>query len=307
MGEALGLLQGAAQRALQRLAVAAGRQVEEGHLELGPQHGDRRAQLVAGVVEEHPLPGEGGLDPVEHGVEGAAQLGDLVLPRGLGQAAPGLGQGDGIGLLAHPPDGPQRRPGQQPPAGRQQGAEERAEDGQDERQPLAPPEHGVGGGADDDHQRPPVRRRRVGQDAGPMAERRRVGDAPVEEQIVTRRPGHLGRRQGGGGRRRGVDHRGPRPEDLGEGLLLADLDPAADDVGGDVVGPGDQAGVDGALQLAVEVEVDEDAGQDQDGGAAGREEQGEPAPQGDRGERPPPPAQELSPAGASARGSPRRR
>ena len=136
-----------------------------------------------------------------------------------------------------------------------------------------------------------------------MAERRRVGDAPVEEQVVARRVGHLGRGEGGGGRRRGVDHRGPRPEDLGEGLLLADLDPAADDVGGDVVGPGDQAGVDGALQLAIEVEVDEDAGQDEDDRAAGREQQREPAPQRDRGE--PPPSQVVSPPGVASRGSAR--
>ena len=90
---------------------------------------------------------------------------------------------------------------------------------------------------------------------------------------------------GGRGRGRRVDHRGARPEDLGEGLLLADADPPAVDVAGDVVGPASQAAVDRALQLPVEVEVEEDAGQDQDDGAAGREQQSQPAPEARRHDR----------------------
>ncbi len=274
--EALCLFEGAAERALERVTVA---WLEQGHLQFGPQHGDRGAQLVAGVVEEHALPGEGGLDPVEHGVEGTAELGDLVLARGLGEAAADLGQGDGVGLLAHPPDGPQRRTGQQPAPGRQDAAQQRAEQGQDQRQALPAPDHGVERSPDHDDERPVAGPHRVGQQPGPLAEGRGRRDAPIVEDVVADGLGHLVGRQHGGPRRRRVDHAGLRAEDLGEGLLLADLDPPGGDVALDVDRPGRQAGVDRPLQLAVEVQVDEDAGQDEDHHAADGEEQGEPAPQ----------------------------
>jgi hypothetical protein len=121
---------------------------------------------------------------------------------------------------------------------------------------------------------------------------------------VARRLDHLGRRQGGRCRRRRVDDRGARPEDLGESLLLADADLPGVDVGLDVGGPGRQTLVDRVLQLAVEVEVDEDPGQDEDDGAAGREQQGEPAPQRDRGEAA---GQVSSPSEAPSRESARNR
>ena len=47
-------------------------------LEVAADDRDRRAQLVAGVAHERLLGGERGLEAVEHGVERAGELGDLV-------------------------------------------------------------------------------------------------------------------------------------------------------------------------------------------------------------------------------------
>ena len=49
-----------------------------GHLELGPQAGQRRAQLVRGVGDERPLSPPGRLQPAEHAVERLGQPADLV-------------------------------------------------------------------------------------------------------------------------------------------------------------------------------------------------------------------------------------
>ena len=51
--------------------------VEE--LEVAAHHRERRAQLVAGVVEELPLADERLLEPVEHAVDGAGEGGDVVV------------------------------------------------------------------------------------------------------------------------------------------------------------------------------------------------------------------------------------
>ncbi len=56
-------------------------------LEVAPDDGDRCAQLVAGVVEEGLLGGEGAFQAIEHVVEGAAQLGHLVGASDLDAAA----------------------------------------------------------------------------------------------------------------------------------------------------------------------------------------------------------------------------
>src|SRR5699024_7665078 len=47
--------------------------------EMTAHDGDRGAQLVTGVVEELPLPVEGGFEPVEHPVEGIAEVGDVIV------------------------------------------------------------------------------------------------------------------------------------------------------------------------------------------------------------------------------------
>ena len=55
-------------------------------LEVTLQHGERRLELVAGVVEELPLADERELEPGEHVVERAGERGDVVVAR-----APGSG------------------------------------------------------------------------------------------------------------------------------------------------------------------------------------------------------------------------
>ena len=89
--------------------------VGEGHVDLGPQHRQRRAQLVAGVGDEAALRVERRLQPVEHGVETGGQVGHLA--PGVPQRQPGverLGRqparrrGDGVQRAQHPPDQPPR-------------------------------------------------------------------------------------------------------------------------------------------------------------------------------------------------------
>ena len=87
-----------------------------GQLELAPDDGDRRAQLVAGVVEEGPFPGGGVVDPVEHGVEPGGegpQLGAAARDR---QPLARLVGRDRVGLLDHRPDGLEHGAGQEPAA-----------------------------------------------------------------------------------------------------------------------------------------------------------------------------------------------
>jgi hypothetical protein len=74
---------------------------------------DRRAELVAGVVQEPPLSGEGRLQPVQHVVEGPGQLGDVVVS--ADRDPPGqVGFADPLGRLADQPDRRQHPSGQQP-------------------------------------------------------------------------------------------------------------------------------------------------------------------------------------------------
>ena len=67
--------------AVDRLRVVAG-EVELGQLQLSPQHRQRRAQLVAGVVDERALPLDRPLHPVKQCVERAGERGHLTVGRG---------------------------------------------------------------------------------------------------------------------------------------------------------------------------------------------------------------------------------
>ena len=52
-------------------------------VEVSAHDGDRGAQFVSGIVEELPLSVEGGFEPVEHPVEGVAEVGDVIVARDL--------------------------------------------------------------------------------------------------------------------------------------------------------------------------------------------------------------------------------
>ncbi len=89
--------------------------VGEGHVDLGPQHRQRRAQLVAGVGDEAALRVERRLQPVEHRVEARGQLGHLapgVPQRQTGverlDRQPARRRRDGVQRAQHPPDQPPR-------------------------------------------------------------------------------------------------------------------------------------------------------------------------------------------------------
>ena len=50
----------------------------QGEVNLGPERGERRSQLMAGVVDEPPFALERLLEPVEHRIQGRGQAGDFV-------------------------------------------------------------------------------------------------------------------------------------------------------------------------------------------------------------------------------------
>jgi len=109
LGQAAQLV-GLLQRALQRaLHLGAGARPVTGQLELAPQDRQWRAELVAGVVDEGALPGQRRLDPLQHGVERAPQVGDLVVAGRLLKALAGLGQANRAGLLGDAPVAAVRR------------------------------------------------------------------------------------------------------------------------------------------------------------------------------------------------------
>ena len=89
--------------------------VGQGDVDLRPQHGERRAQLVAGIGDEPALRVERGLQPVEHRVEPGGQLRDL--PAGIAELQPRVerlggeptgGGGHGVERPEHAPDEPPR-------------------------------------------------------------------------------------------------------------------------------------------------------------------------------------------------------
>ena len=95
---------------------------------MAAQHGQRGLELVAGVVEEAALLGEGGLEPVQHGVDGAGEGGDVVVP-GEGDAPAEVGLGDLLGGAPQAPQGRQQPPGQQEGRARDEQQRQRGDDG----------------------------------------------------------------------------------------------------------------------------------------------------------------------------------
>jgi hypothetical protein len=88
--------------------------VGERHVELGADHGQRPAQLVAGLGDEPALGGEGVPEPLEHRVEGVRELTQLVARAGRGhQRRPRVAAAGhpprGVGDLAQRPQQAMRR------------------------------------------------------------------------------------------------------------------------------------------------------------------------------------------------------
>ena len=76
---------------------------------MAAKHGERRLQLVAGVVEELALPHERRLQAVQHPVDGAGQRGDVVVA-GLGDPLGQVGLPDLLRRLRRVRSGASRRP-----------------------------------------------------------------------------------------------------------------------------------------------------------------------------------------------------
>ena len=85
--------------------------VAQRQLELGLVQRERRAQLVARVVDEGALALQGGLEPGEHLVQGLAEPAELVVGLRQRQALIGLGRRDLRGAAAHRLDRAQRGAG----------------------------------------------------------------------------------------------------------------------------------------------------------------------------------------------------
>ena len=82
-------------------------------LELGAQHGEQRAQLVARVRHEHALALERSLDPIEHPVQCLAEPVDLVLGARKRQPLSASLERDLVRLSSHVVDRRQRAAGEQ--------------------------------------------------------------------------------------------------------------------------------------------------------------------------------------------------
>lgn len=74
----------------------------------------RCAQLMGGVGDEPPLPVEGAVQPLQHGVEGVSEVFDLVIGPVQRDAFVQAAVGDAAGGRGDPLQGAQRPAGQQP-------------------------------------------------------------------------------------------------------------------------------------------------------------------------------------------------
>jgi hypothetical protein len=109
--EMFGLLPGAHEGLLQPLAAAS---LGERRVDLRAQDRERRAQLVAGFVDEPALALSRCLEPVQGGVQRPGQPGERVVRPGYGQPPRGIGDRDLGRLAAHALDRPERRAGDEP-------------------------------------------------------------------------------------------------------------------------------------------------------------------------------------------------
>ena len=137
------------------LGVGDGVDLQTRQLQLTTRDRDRRAKLVAGVVEKHALVLERVFDPFEEVVEPARQLGEL-LPGvlGHGETATELARragGDHVGVFDHLLHGRQRGAGQEPAGDGHKGGEQRKADRQRQLQAMLGPGRLLQRGADDDH------------------------------------------------------------------------------------------------------------------------------------------------------------
>ena len=123
----------------------------ERQLELPPQDRDRRAQLMAGIVDEAPLVGHRSLDPVQQRVGGARQLLDLVVAVGHHQPPPEFIDGYRRGLIGQSSHRAQRSTSQHPAGPGEQPDQHRTGEQQDDAKSFACPVIAIEGRANNQH------------------------------------------------------------------------------------------------------------------------------------------------------------
>jgi hypothetical protein len=108
----------------------------DGHVQLGAQAGQRRAQLVRGIGDKRTLAQPGGLQPAQHVVECLGEPADFVGGVRQGQGLRGMSAGDPLRADAKRLDRPQGRADQLPGDPGQQDQQQAETD--DQRQPHHP-------------------------------------------------------------------------------------------------------------------------------------------------------------------------
>jgi len=256
---------GGGQGGEQLLVAAAGPQ---GQLELGLEDRQRGAQLVAGVAHEGALAFEGCLEAAEHGVEGLAQPGDLVVGDAHRQPPAEVRVADPNSSPAHRLYRPERRGGHAVAGQRGQQQGHRAADQQQHAQAVQGFLVVVERGAHHDKEPPSPGAERPRKEAGVLVGVDRA-IAPLDERPFPRARQLRGAQHGPLGKPgRACDHAAAGAEDLGKALAplaqsaaAAVRPPAIRPLheGGNVGRARAQAAIQGGVEVLLEAQVDERA------------------------------------------------
>jgi hypothetical protein len=172
----------------------------------------------------------------------------------LREPGPGLGHRDRRRLARHPPDGPQRGPGEDPGGGGDRRGQHRAGNGEHDGQPIPRPDERCRTRGDDTDDVPLAGTLdRSGQQAGVLADARHL---PVDDDLSAHRPGQLV----GGEHRRGApgrEHHAVAVDDLSEDRARRRPDRPPLHVGGEVAHADRQLVGDRSAQLAADVLVEQ--------------------------------------------------
>ncbi len=282
--QSLGLPPGALQGARHLGRVILGQQPE---LELGGEYGDRRTQLVAGIVDERAFPLERHGEPGEHGVERAGQPGELVLAGRDRQSVARVGCGDDRRLVRQGRDGSQRRSGQQPAGERERREHERSGHHEQQREPFLRPVDVTERRPDDEHASTWDGLRRQARLLGESGLRPgHAEDAlPGETQLVGAQHGLARRLLSAraaarfGESPRGHDHVAVRPDELGEAVVLQHGEVTRVHRGSEVAHPGAEPVVDGLVEGHHQRRVEQRESHRQGRPGADGEQQRQPAAQ----------------------------
>jgi hypothetical protein len=256
----------------------------KGELELGSQGGQGSSQLVARVRDEAALSRKGGLEAVEHAVQGLPEAVDLVARGRKREPTARLGRRDRLRLASHRLDRPKRGGGET--VARKRREQERGGAADQQRQEQAP--EGLPAvfqrRTDDYNDRSSARPDGLGEQSHGLVG---AGDAAATDlDRPAFRAGDLGpgeERAPESGCR--VDDRAARAEDLRERLSLSRARRSARAYQRpDVVCAGAKALIDRPVESAAQAQVEKQAGGREDDGHRNGEGKREAQPDRHRGE-----------------------